>query len=127
LRVRWLAGSALAAVLLFAAATAAWLSSEHAPLQVTGVGITQKTPIACRVDVTGRISTNGSAGTVSYQWAFQPKTQATRPLKQTVAAGQHAVDVTVAVEGRGRAAQTVILEVLGPDTGTASTKVIVSC
>jgi hypothetical protein len=116
-------------VVLIAAAVAVWLRSQHAPLQVTGVAITHKTPIACGVDVTGRITTNGSAGTVSYQWVFQPQTRATQPLNQTVTAGRHAVDVTIAVEGQGhgKAAQTAILEVLGPDTGTASTKVVLSC
>jgi hypothetical protein len=128
-RSRRLPGSALAVVLLTAAAVAVWLRFQHAPIQVTGVAITHKTAIGCGVDVSGRITTNGSAGTVSYQWVFQPQAQAPQPLNQTVTAGQHAVDVTVAVEGQGhgRAARTVILEVLGPDTGTASTEVVVSC
>jgi hypothetical protein len=119
----------LAVVVLIAAVVAVRLHSAHAPIQVTGVAIIQKTPIACGVSVTGRITTNGSAGTVSYQWVFQPQTRATQPLDQTVTAGRHAVDVTVAVEGQGHgtAAQTVILEVLGPDTGTASAKVVVRC
>ena len=65
---------------------------------------------------TGRIATNGSAGTVSYQWLFRPQSQAPQPLSQSVVAGQGAVYVTVAVQGQGQgsAAQTVTLQVLGP-------------
>jgi hypothetical protein len=39
------------------------------------------------------------------------------------------VYVTVAVQGRGHgsATQTVILDVLGPDPGTASADVTISC
>ena len=79
--------------------------------------------------VTGRITTNGSAGTVSYQWVFRPDPQPPQPLSQSVVAGQHAVYVTVAVEGKGHgsASQTVTLQVLGPDPGTASKAVMVSC
>jgi hypothetical protein len=79
--------------------------------------------------VTGEIATNGSAGTVSYQWVFQPQTQAPQPLSQTVVTGQHAVYVTVAVEGQGHgsASRNVTLDVLGPDTGSASTHVTISC
>jgi hypothetical protein len=79
--------------------------------------------------VTGRITTNGSAGTVSYQWLFPPGRQPPQPLSQSVVAGQHDVYVTVAVEakGHGSASQNVTLQVLGPDTGTASKSVVVSC
>jgi hypothetical protein len=99
------------------------------PFHVTGVVITQQTRTGCRVDVTGRITTNGSAGTVSYRWLFRPGQQAPQPLSQSVAAGQKAVDVTVAVEGQGHgtASQTVTLHVLGPDPRAASTPVVVSC
>lgn len=60
---------------------------------------------------------------------FRPQTQAPRPLSQSVVAGQHAVYVTVAVEGEGHgsATQDVTLDVLGPDARTASKKVSVSC
>jgi hypothetical protein len=79
--------------------------------------------------VTGQITTNGSAGTVSYQWLFRPDRQAPQPLSQSVVAGQHAVYVTVAVEGTGHgsASQTVTLQVLGPDPGSDSTAVVINC
>ncbi|HEX9541973.1 MAG TPA: hypothetical protein VGA04_27910 [Streptosporangiaceae bacterium] len=50
-------------------------------------------------------------------------------MNQSVTAGQHAVYVTVAVEGSGHgsASRTVTLQVLGPDRWTASTAVVVSC
>ena len=83
---------------------------------MTGVEISQQIKSGCAVDVTGEITTNGAAGTISYQWVFRPQTEAPQPLSQSVTAGQHALDVTVAVEGQGHgsATQTVILDVLGP-------------
>jgi hypothetical protein len=117
-------------ILLIAAAVIVWLRFfHHTPFHVSAVTITQQTKTTCGVDVTGRIATNGSAGTISYQWVFRPQTQAPQPLSQSVTAGQHAVYVTVAVEGQGHgsAAQTVTLDVLGPDTGTASTVVNINC
>jgi hypothetical protein len=81
------------------------------------------------MDVTGRIATNGSAGTISYQWVFQPQAQVPQPQSQSVVSGQHDVYVTVAIEGQGHgsATQAVTLDVLGPETGTASTRVTISC
>jgi len=66
---------------------------------------------------------------VSYQWVFQPQTQAPQPLSQSVTAGQHDVFVTVAVQGQGHgsATQKVTLDVLGPDTRTSWTNVTISC
>jgi hypothetical protein len=128
--MRRLLGSALTVILLIAAGVVVWLRFfDHPPFHVTGVRITQLTKTSCGVDVTGRIATNGSAGTVSYQWVFRPQTQAPQPLNQSVTAGQHAVYVTVAVEGQGHgsASQTIILQVLGPDTGTASRNVTITC
>ncbi|HLK75424.1 MAG TPA: hypothetical protein VKU77_17440 [Streptosporangiaceae bacterium] len=128
-RARRILGSALTVILLAAAGVVLWLRFHHAPFHVTEVAIIQQTKTACGVDVTGRIATNGSAGTVSYQWVFRPQTQAPQPLSQSVVAGQHAVYVTVAVEGEGhgRATQEVTLDVLGPNAGTASRLVSVSC
>ena len=129
-RLRRLLGLALTVILLVAAGVVLWLRFHHAPFHVTGVTITEQTRTSCGVDVTGRIDTNGSAGTVSYQWVFRPLGNgAPQPLNQSVVAGQHAVYVTVAVEGRGHgsAAQTVILQVLGPDTGTAFENVTIRC
>jgi hypothetical protein len=129
-RLRRLLSLALTVILLIAAGVVLWLRFHHAPFHVTGVKITQQTSTSCGVDVTGRIDTNGSAGTVSYQWVFQPSGNgAPQPLNQSVVAGQHDVYVTVAVEGRGHgsATQTVTLQVLGPDAGTASRTVTISC
>ena len=129
-RLRRLLGMALTVILLVAAGIVLYLRFfDHPSLHVTGVKITQQTRTGCTVDVTGRIATNGSAGTVSYQWVFRPQTQAPQPLNQSVVAGQHAVFVTVAVEGQGHgsATQTVTLDVLGPDAGSDSTNVTISC
>ena len=129
LRLRRLFGSALTVILLAASGVVLYLHFHHAPFRVTGVEISQQTKNRCVDDVTGRISTNGAAGTVSYQWAFRPGRQAPQPLSQSVVGGQHALYVSVAVEGQGHgsASQTATLQVLGPDQGTASTAVIVRC
>lgn len=122
-------GSALTVVLLAATGVVLYLRFHHAPFHVTGVVISRQTRTACGDDVTGRISTDGSAGTVRYEWLFRPGQQAPQPLSQSVVAGQHAVNVTVAVEGSGQgsASQTVTLQLLGSDRGSASTAVVISC
>ena len=129
LRIGRLFGSALTVILLAASGVVLYLRFHHAPFQVTGVVISQQARTGCGVDVTGRITTNGSAGTVSYQWLFQPDPRPPQPLSQSLAAGQQAVYVSVAVEGSGRgsASRTVTLQVLGPDPGSASTAVLVRC
>jgi hypothetical protein len=129
-RARRLLGSALTVILLIAAGIVVWLRFfDHPAFHVTEVSITQQTKTTCGVNVTGEIATNGSAGTVSYQWVFRPQTQAPQPLSQSVTAGQHDVFVTVAVQGQGHgsATQRVTLDVLGPDTRTASADVTISC
>ena len=114
-------------ILLVASGLLLYLRFHHAPFHVTGVVISQRTQNGCGVDVTGRISTDGSAGTVSYQWLF--RSDLPQPLSQSVVAGQKAVYVTVAVDGTGHgsASQTVTLQVLGPDPRTTSASVLVSC
>lgn len=128
-RLRRLSGWALTVILLVACAVVLYLRVHHAPFRVSRVAISQQTRNGCGVDVTGRIATNGAAGTVSYQWLFRSDRQSPRPLSQSVDDGQHAVYVTVAVQGQGHgsASQTVTLQVLGPDPGAASAVVVVSC
>lgn len=128
-RLRRLASSALTVILLAASGVVLYLRFHHAPFHVTGVAITQQAKAGCGMDVTGRITTNGSTGTISYQWLFRPDQQAPQPLSQSVAAGQRAVYVTVAVQGSGHgsASQEVTLQVLGPDVRAASAGVMVSC
>ena len=128
-RLRRVASGALTVVLLAAAGVVLYLRFHHAPLQVKDVAITQQVKNGCAVNVTGRIATNGSAGTVSYQWLFQPQAGAPQPVSQSVGAGQDAVYVTVALDGQGHGsvARTVTLQVLGPGRGTAVAHVVVSC
>jgi len=128
-RLRRLGGSAVTVLLLAASGVVLFLRFYHPPFQVTGAAITQHTTTGCRVDVTGRIATNGAAGTVSYQWLFKPGAQQATTLRQSVTSGQHAVDVTVAVEGSGQgsATRTAVLQVLSPDRRTASARVALSC
>jgi hypothetical protein len=128
-RLRRRAGTALTVALLIAVGVVIYLRLHHAPLAVTGVAITSQVKNGCAVDVTGRITTSGGAGTVSYQWVFTPQTAAPTPLRQSVTAGQSAVYVTVADQGQGhgQAAQRVTLQVLGPEQRSASTHVVISC
>ena len=128
-RLSRLAGWALTACLLVASGVLLYQRIHHAPFHVTGVAITQQAHNGCGVNVTGRITTNGAAGTVSYQWLVQPSQQPPQPLSQSVLAGQQTVYVTIAVEGAGQGstAQTVTLQVLGPDTRAAAAPVTVSC
>lgn len=128
-RLARLSGWALTVILLAASGVLLYLRFHHAPFQVTHVAITHQSANGCGVDVTGRITTNGSAGTISYQWLFRPGPQPARPLRQSVVAGQRAAYVTVAVEGHGQdsASQTVTLQVLSPDRGAASAAVEVRC
>ncbi len=123
------ARTALSAVLLIASVVVIYLRLHHGPFGVSGVAITQETKNGCAVDVTGRITTTGAAGIVSYQWVFKPQAGAPQPQNQSVASGQSAVYVTAAVEGEGHGsiAQTVTLQVLGPGRASASANVIVSC
>src|SRR5579871_4361281 len=81
-QIRRVLGTALTVILLVAAGVVVWLRFfHHSPFHVTGVSITQETKTSCGMNVTGRIATNGSAGTVSYQWVFKPQVQAPQPLK----------------------------------------------
>jgi hypothetical protein len=130
-RKRWrrLASAALTVALLAASAVVLFARFHHPPFHVTTVAITHEAKDGCVVDVTGRIGTNGAAGTVSYQWLFRSDQQAPQPLNQSVAAGQRAVYVTVALEGSGQgtATQEATLQVLGPEFRSASADVPISC
>lgn len=128
-RLRRLAGPALSVALLAASGAVMYLRLHHGPFGVTGVAITQEVKSGCTEDVTGRVSTTGAAGTVSYQWVFEPQLTAPRPLSESVASGQDALYVTAAVEGQGHGTlrQTVTLQVLGPGQRSVSARVTLSC
>jgi hypothetical protein len=128
-RLRRLVGAALSVALAAASGTVIYLRLHHGPFEVTGVAITAQATHGCTEDVTGRVGTTGAAGTVSYQWVFEPQVAAPQPLRQSVASGQSAMYVTAAVEGQGHGslAQTVTLQVLGPGHGSASAHVVLSC
>jgi hypothetical protein len=128
-RLRQLLGSVLTVILLAVAGVLLYSRFHHAPFHVTGVVISHQAETGCGVDVTGRITTNGAAGTVSYQWVSRPELQPPHPLSQSVVAGQNPVYLTAQIggQGHGSAPLTITLQVLGPDTGSASTTVILSC
>lgn len=128
-RLRRLLGTALTVLLLAASGAILYFRFHHAPFQVSGVSVSQQSATACGLDVTGKIVTNGAAGTISYQWVFRPGHRTPQPLSQSVLAGQRDVYVTVAVQGQGHgsAFQTVTLQVLGPNPQSASMGVIIRC
>jgi hypothetical protein len=126
----WLvASTAVSIALLVAAGVVIFLRLHDGPFGVTGVAITGQVRNGCTVDVTGRISTTGAAGTVSYQWIFSSQQAPPQPASQSAAAGQAAVYVTAAIQGQGhgRVTEQVTLQVLGPGHGTATIPVTVSC
>jgi len=128
-RFRRLASLALTVLLLAAAGVLLFLRFHHTPFHVTGAPTLSSSQNGCTVNVTGQIPTNGSSGTISYEWVFTPQQGAPQPLSQSVVSGQHDVFVTVAVQGQGHgtASEKVILQILGPNQETASTVVKVSC
>src|SRR5450631_1483937 len=82
-RERWRrrASAALTIALLAASTVVLYLRFHHPPFHVTAVAISHQAANGCAVNVTGRISTNGSAGTVSYQWLFRSgQPQSPQPL-----------------------------------------------
>jgi len=125
---RWL-GPGLTVVLFIASVVVIYLRVHHPPFGVTGVAITRQVHSGCTADVTGRISTTGGAGILSYEWTFQPQAGAPQPLSQSVVAGQTAVYVTAAVEGQGHGSltQTATLRTLGPGQASALARVVISC
>jgi hypothetical protein len=131
-RPRWLrplVGWPVTAVLLMASGVVLYLRFHHAPFHVTSVTVSRGTQAGCGTDVTGRIVTNGAAGTVTYQWLVAPQTQPPRPLEQSVVSGQRDVTVTLDIQGAGQgsASQAVTLQVLSPDPASVSTTVVISC
>ena len=129
-RLPQLLSSALTVILLAASGAVLYLRFHHSqPFHVTGVAISQRTPVACGVDLTGRIATNGAAGTVSYQWRVRPTSRQPRPKTAAVKAGQHSapVHLVVLARGHGSTSKLVTLQVLAPDPQTVSVTVAVSC
>ena len=58
-------------------------------------GHSRQAKTGCGVDVTGRITTNGAAGTISCRWVYRPEGQPPHRLSEPVVAGHNAVYVTV--------------------------------
>src|SRR5262249_8281268 len=119
-RLRRILGYALTVILLAASGVLFYLRFHHAPLDVTRVAIMGSGGAACRVTVSGQISTNGGPGTLTYQWLFPVGPPVT--LHQSVSAGQTTVHVQVMVDGSGHgtAPQRIRLRVLHPERRAAS-------
>ena len=80
------------------------------------------------VDVVGTLTTDGRAGTVSYQW-FRSDGQTSAVLTQTIASGATATDVHLqwSVTGRGRLDAQATLRVLEPAPTEAAGGFTYSC
>jgi hypothetical protein len=126
---RRLVGPAITVVLLLASIVVIYSRLHHAPFGVTGVVITGQVRHGCTMDVTGRVSTSGAAGTLSYEWTFQPQAEQPQAESQAVAAGQTSVYLTAEVEGQGSGTltQAATLRVLAPGQGSATAHVVLSC
>lgn len=116
-------------IVLIASGVVLYLRFHHVPIHVTSVTVSHGTQAGCGTDVTGRIVTNGAAGTVTYQWLVAPQTRPPSPLEQSVVSGQRAMTVTLDIQGAGQgsASQAVTLQVLSPDPASVSTRVVISC
>lgn len=130
-RRRVLGGWLLPAVVLIAVpAYLAW--QRHAPaLAVTGATVhTDSAGPACdgTATVTGTLHTNGLAGTVDYRWKRSDGT-VSGTLQQHVARGAHRTDVVLrwTFDGHGTLRATAILEVLSPNSTTASVTFRYAC
>lgn len=98
---------------------------------VTGVGVSGSTSsVACGQSerLTGTFSTNGEAGTITYQWLRSDGTRSGQ-LRQAVEHGTRRVTVTLdwTFQGHGTLQATAILRVLSPGDATASASFTYLC
>jgi hypothetical protein len=108
--------SGLLLLLILVAAIFLWLQRGD-PLSVTAVDVKAPKAKGCdiTVNITGKITTNGSAGQIKYQWWRSDKKD---PIEQTdtVPSGQTAYEVSLpwTVKGQGSKKLTARLRVLSP-------------
>jgi hypothetical protein len=101
-------------------------------MSVTGVSVrTSAATVACSGSetLTGVITTDGSAGMVTYQWVRSDGTKSA-VLDQTVNAGEKLTDVTLLwnFEGIGSLHATAVLNILSPGAArSASASFLYSC
>lgn len=128
-RAAGIASTVFTVALLVASCVVIYLRLHHPPLRVTGVSITRQASSGCTTDVTARLSTNGGAGAISYEWLSTARPSGAGRLTASVSAGQATVYVTEILEGQGHGTlrQTVTVRVLGPGSGSASAAVDMSC
>lgn len=117
-------------VLLAVLGYLAWQGSAQA-LSVTAVSVrTDPAGPACdgTATVIGTLRTEGRAGTVSYRWRRSDGT-VSADIAQPVPKGSHQTDVVLrwTFEGKGAMAATATLEVLSPDSRTASASFTYTC
>ncbi|MGE7438209.1 hypothetical protein [Kitasatospora sp. NPDC001175] len=117
-------------VLLAVLGYLAWQGSAQ-PLSVTAVSV-RADPAGPSCDgtatVIGTLRTKGRAGTVSYRWRRSDGTVSAE-IAQPVPKGSHQTDVVLrwTFEGKGTMAATATLEVLSPDSRTASASFTYTC
>ncbi|MER5640593.1 hypothetical protein ABT095_27050 [Kitasatospora sp. NPDC002227] len=107
-----------------------WQGSAK-PLSVTAVSVrTDQGGPSCdgTETVTGTLRTEGRGGTVTYRWRRSDGT-VSADMAQPVPKGSHQTDVTLrwTFEGKGTMAATATLEVLSPDSRSASAAFTYTC
>jgi hypothetical protein len=107
-----------------------YLKNHHPALKDTSVSVTLLSPpknCAKTVDIVGTITTNGSGGTITYQWA---KNSAVLPAATVSAgSGQNIVQVTLkwTFTGKGTQQDLAELQVLSPNSAAGNAQFTYTC
>lgn len=118
-------------VLIVVLAILAWWYKFGAPIKVTAATAhAQTASVTCGQTETiiGTLTTNGDAGTVTYQWTRSDGTQSAQ-LQQHFAKGEHSANVSLlwTFSGQGTVNATATLNVISPSSTTAATSFTYSC
>jgi hypothetical protein len=123
--------STLITVIIVAGVAGYWyIKNHHAALKDTGVSVallSQPRNCAGTVDVVGTITTNGSGGTITYQWT---KNSTVLPAATVSAgSGQNSVQVTLkwTFTGKGTQQDVAELQVLSPTPATGNAQFTYTC
>ncbi|MCZ4608225.1 hypothetical protein O3S80_31625 [Streptomyces sp. Lzd4kr] len=118
-------------VLVAAAAGAIHWQRSARDLTVTGVTVrTSHAKISCGagVNVVADVSTNGESGVIRYRWIRSDGTTSAA-LRQSVRSEQRKVELpmTWTFSGRGTQRASAVIDILSPDSLTATTTFTYDC
>jgi hypothetical protein len=123
--------STIITLLIVAGVAGFWYIKNHHPaLKDTAVSVALLSPpknCAGTVDVVGTIATNGSGGTITYQWS---KNNAVLPAATvTAGSGHNTVQVTLKWTFTGKGTQQAVaeLQVLSPNPATGNAQFTYTC